>query len=163
MQSVMRATLYRLERSSERLAIGRPSTLRGPDGKPVDVRIEDLSATGCRLGIPFSLQADEEVMIGLPGVGMRSARVIWTEAGQAGLAFADPISFTDVEETRAADPLMHVDFRTLPSLSAITRLDTEGAFTPRLRLGLILTAAVGSWIIMTGIGKMGYFLLASAP
>jgi hypothetical protein len=157
----MRATLYRLERSSERMAIGRPSTLRGSDGKPVDVQIEDLSATGCRLGVPLALHTDEEVMIGLPGVGMRSARVIWTEAGQAGFAFSDPISFLEVEETRAADPLTHVDFRPFPSSCAITRPETEKGFTPRWRLGLIVVAAVGAWIVMTGVGKMGYFLLAS--
>lgn len=159
MQSVMRATLYRLDRTSERQAIGRPSTLRGSDGKPVDVQIENLSATGCRLSVALSLHVGDEVMIGLPGVGMRPADVIWTEAGQAGLAFSSPISLLEVEETRVADTLMPVDFRPLPASSVITRAEREDGFNPRLRLALIIAAAAGAWIVIACIGNMSHVLL----
>lgn len=158
--SAMHATLYRMERSSERLAIGRASTLRGSDGEPVDVQIDDLSATGCRLSIDVALAINEEVVVGLPGVGMRRGRIIWTEANQAGLAFNDPISLVDVEETRTSVPLTHVDFRRLPSPPAIADpAIQEERFTPRRSLAIIFVAALAAWGIVGAAGAAVYLLL----
>jgi hypothetical protein len=158
----MHATLYRLDRTSERLPIGRASTLRGPDGDPIDVRIEDLSTTGCRLSTPISVEADEEIMIGLPGVGMRAARVIWQQEGEAGCAFTAPLAYAEVQATRTSETLMHVDFQPLPvpSIALDAPLDRE-IISPRMRLAVILVAAITAWALIAALASGGYFLAAS--
>ena len=162
MHSIMRATLYRLERTSERLPVGRPSTLRASDGDPIDVRIEDLSTTGCRLNTPMPVEIDEEIMIGLPGVGMRPARVIWQQEDEAGCAFIAPLAYADVEATRTSETLMHVDFGTRPIPSIALDVPLEGEFvSPRAKLFVILGGALAAWALMAGFAGAGYFLMAS--
>lgn len=160
MQSAMRASLYRLERTSERLPIGRPSTLRGRDGGPVDVRIEDLSATGCRLSTRIGFCVDEQVMIGLPGVGMRGARVIWAAGHEAGFAFDAPVSLLEVEEARVSDPVVQVDFRPFPGRpSAAAPATAEKAIAAQSRLGIILASGLGAWALVSIAGALSYFLI----
>lgn len=162
MHSFMRARLYRLERTSERLPVGRASTLRGSDGDPIDVRIEDLSTTGCRLSTPTPVEINEEIMIGLPGVGMRAARVIWQQEEEAGCAFIAPLAYADVEATRTSETLMHFDFGTRPTPPIVCDVPLEGELvSPRGRLLVISGAAMAAWALMAAFAGAGYFLLAS--
>lgn len=159
MHSIMRAKVYRRERTSERLPVGRASTLRGSDGDPIDVRIADLSTTGCRLSTPLPVEIDEEIMIGLPGVGMRPARVIWQQEGEAGCAFIAPLAFADVEATQISETLRHVNFGTRPTPSISFDVPYEGDLvSPRARLLTILAAATAAWGLMSAIVCAGYFI-----
>ena len=153
MQAAMQVTLYRPQRSADRLKVQRDSTLRRPNGKPVDVWMEDLSATGCRIHTKVLLDLDEELMIGLPGVGVRRARVIWAERNEAGLEFRHPISVLDVEEARTAEPVSTVDFRSLvpPSTADVPNSQTL-QFSARKRLFTILIAAIAAWMLVLAMG-----------
>ena len=161
MHSFMRATLYRLERTSERLPVGRASTLRGADGDPIDVRIEDLSTTGCRLKTPMSVEIDEEIMIGLPGVGMRAARIIWQQEDEVGCAFTAPLAYGEVEATRTSKTLTHVDFQTRssPPIAMALAVERRGLST-RASLAIILMSAVASWGLVAGLAGVAYALVA---
>ncbi len=160
MQSAMRATLYRFDRRSERLPINRASTLRGPDRLPVDIRIEDLSVMGCRLSTTVPLDTNEPVMVGLPGVGIRAGRIIWTKEDQLGCAFETPLSRGDVETIRISSPLTPVDFRPCPSPpSAPARSADDAHPSTRQRLGYILIAAMGAWGLTLAVTVSALFLV----
>jgi hypothetical protein len=160
MHSTLRATLYRLDRSSERLEIGRASTLRGPNHHPIDIRIEDLSATGCRLNCDSQLAVDEYVMVGLPGVGIRASRVVWTDGVHVGCAFEEPLTPADVKAIQVSEPLTFVDFRSFPTPRPATdpKGESETPFSPRQRLGIVLASALGAWGLVALLAAVALLL-----
>lgn len=99
-----RTSLHRFYRTAPRRWLGRPSTLRGQDGTPTDVQIDDLSTKGCRLTTAPGLALHDHIHIGLPGIGSRAAQIMWLGDGVAGCQFAVPLTAQDVErvqETRS--------------------------------------------------------------
>ena len=157
------APLYQFDRSAERLSVERPSTLRGPDGMPVDATIEDLSTTGCRLSLHDTESIGEYVMIGLAGVGIRSAQVIWSEADRIGCAFDKPLTAAELETVKVAQTVAAGHFPAPPVLIQPTLSDI--AETPKLpvrtRVGIIVGLALASWALVGGIAAVGYMLFAN--
>lgn len=158
----LQATLYRIERTAERLPVERPSTLRGPDGKPIDATIEDLSITGCRLTLPASASIDEEVMIGLAGVGIRAARVVWSRSGQFGCAFDKPLTMAELQLAQFARTVEDGRFPPLPALPELAPRDFQAAaeFPPIVRLAVIGGLASASWALVGSAAIAGYLLIA---
>ncbi len=159
----LQATLYQIDRGAERLNVERPSTLRGRDGKPVDATIEDLSITGCRLTLPDSETIGEYVMIGLAGVGIRSAQVIWSEANNIGCAFDKPLTAAELETVQVAQTVAAGHFPAPPVLILPNLEDI--AETPKLplhmRVGIIIGLALASWVLVGGFVAAGYLLFAN--
>lgn len=156
------ATLYHYNRAAERLPVERPSTLRRADGKPIDATIEDLSVTGCRLTLPPNEKIVEDVMIGLAGVGIRSARVIWSEASQIGCAFDEPLTMAELEQIQFAQTVASGRFPTPAAQPAYAPEETSATpkFTPAVRLGIIVTLAIASWALIGAVATAGYLLFA---
>jgi len=159
----LHAILYRVDRAAERLPVERPSTLRGPDGKPVDATIDDLSLTGCKLAVPASAAIEQEVMIGLAGVGIRTARVVWSEADQIGCEFDTPLTNAELQTVQFARTVEEGRFPSLPT--QIVDAPEDSAGTPRLapvaRLAIIGGLATASWALVGGIATAGYLLIAN--
>lgn len=85
------AKLLRDDRRADREALDVAGTLRHLRNVPIDVVIEDLSATGFRMRTRADLSLQERVMIGIPGIGQRAAYVVRHAAGCFGCEFVEAI------------------------------------------------------------------------
>lgn len=78
-------------RGAIRFHVTSESTLRGADGRPFEVLVDNFSRTG------FLFVSDEEfpsgtlVAIGLSGAGSREAQVVWREGRRHGCEFLVPL------------------------------------------------------------------------
>ncbi|MCD2324613.1 PilZ domain-containing protein [Sphingomonas sp. IC-56] len=85
------------QRGAVRFYVAGETRLRGGDGRPVDVQIENLSRTGflflSQLGYPVGTL----VTIGLSGAGLREARVVWREEERHGCEFLVPLPESQME------------------------------------------------------------------
>ena len=78
-------------RGAIRVHVASESTLRGADGRPFEVLVDNFSRTG------FLFVSDEEfpsgtlVAIGLSGAGSREAQVVWREGRRHGCEFLVPL------------------------------------------------------------------------
>ena len=160
MQALIHGTLDRLKRTSERLAISRASTLRARDGQPIDVVIEDISATGCRIRIPLPLAVEDRLMIGLAGVGARSCRVVWAKDAEVGCEFDTPLTFAEIEETRFARTLRQGRFPTIavPVERPAAPID-EKRLGARHSLLIMFGAGAAAWLILCAAAVLAYQLL----
>ena len=57
------------------------------DKPPVTASMLDLSLTGCRLRLPVTAEAGEQVMVRLPGPLDMPATLMWCHHGEAGCRF----------------------------------------------------------------------------
>lgn len=64
-------------RAVDRTDLGRPGTLRIGDVAPTEIVVADLTRDGCRISTEVALSARDIVSIGLPGVGIVTAQIIW--------------------------------------------------------------------------------------
>lgn len=85
-------TILTHERSAPRSHLLLVATLSVEgQGEGVPVRVRNLSAGGMMVeGFP-ELEPDMAVTCELPGLGQIPGRIAWTEAGRAGVAFAQEI------------------------------------------------------------------------
>lgn len=76
-------------RQNERSRLVQAAKLRSPAGGPaVSCMIRDISSTGARLRVPLGFQADGNVLITAPAIGVdRRARIVWHDASSIGVAF----------------------------------------------------------------------------
>lgn len=78
-------------RGAIRFHVASESTLRGADGRPIEVLVDNFSRTG------FLFVSDEEfpsgtlIAIGLSGAGSREAQVIWRDGRRHGCEFLVPL------------------------------------------------------------------------
>jgi hypothetical protein len=78
-------------RGAIRFHVASESTLRGADGKPIEVLVDNFSRTG------FLFVSDEDfppgtlIAIGLSGAGSREAQVVWREGRRHGCEFLVPL------------------------------------------------------------------------
>jgi hypothetical protein len=78
-------------RGAIRFHVASESTLRGADGKPIEVLVDNFSRSG------FLFVSDEDfppgtlIAIGLSGAGSREAQVVWREGRRHGCEFLVPL------------------------------------------------------------------------
>jgi len=78
-------------RGAIRFHVASESTLRGADGRPIEVLVDNFSRTG------FLFVSDDEfppgtlIAIGLSGAGSREAQVVWREGRRHGCEFLVPL------------------------------------------------------------------------
>ena len=66
-----------------------------------EVKVTDLSTTGCRLRCKHPLEPDAEIWLKISGTGARRARIVWSEDGQFGCEFQSPMDSQTVEQLAA--------------------------------------------------------------
>lgn len=86
-------------RGAIRFDVDSPSTLRAPDGKPIDVIVEDFSRTGFRISTEVDLPVGTLISLGLAGAGARVAQILRVRGNRYGCAFMKPL--TDAEVAQA--------------------------------------------------------------
>lgn len=156
-----------VERRADRRSLNRTSTLRSVDGRPVNVHLEDLSVTGFKISADFELAPGETVAIGLAGVGVRSAQVIWAADGKAGCAFDQPLSSLELRETEEARTVIEGAFSS--RLQPVPLMDQDARAAdparPRLRartrIAIVAIASLASWALFLAIGMMIWSLFRS--
>jgi len=65
-------------------------------GRSIDVVVVDLSQGGACLRLQRTLRADTEVILMIPGLPTRRCTARWSNDEFAGVAFHDPISYTEL-------------------------------------------------------------------
>lgn len=159
----LQATHYHVDRTAERLTMARPSTLRGADGKPIDATIDNLSVTGCQLTVPAWADIHTDVVVGLAGVGIRSARVIWSEADHIGCAFHTPLTLAELQQAQFPQTVEEGRFPALPALPEHGTIEVPAKFDYAVT-GLVIAVgglAIAAWALIGGVATAGYLLLAN--
>jgi hypothetical protein len=85
-------------RGAIRFDADSPSTLRAPDGVPVDVIVDDFSRSGFRFTADVELPIGTLVSLGLSGAGSRAARIVRRRENSYGCAFMKPLTDEDIGE-----------------------------------------------------------------
>ena len=104
-------------RGAIRFDADSPSTLRVPDGKPIDVTVEDFSRTGFRFIADVDLPLGTLVSLGLSGAGSRAARILRRRGNSYGCAFMAALNAEDIarafkgQENVLADLSVRLDAR----------------------------------------------------
>lgn len=83
-------------RGAIRFDADSPSTLRTPDGAPIDVRVEDFSRTGFRFGSELDLPVGTLVSLGLSGAGSRAAKIVRRSGNSYGCAFMKALTEEEI-------------------------------------------------------------------
>ncbi len=78
-------------RGAVRFVIDRESTVRGMDGEPFDVVVENFSRTGFLFIGDADLPAGTLISVGLSGAGAREARVVRRDGPRHGCEFLMPL------------------------------------------------------------------------
>ncbi|MGU3389477.1 PilZ domain-containing protein [Sphingomonas sp. M1A8_2b] len=75
-------------RSDARVSLARTGTLRlSGDTTSREIRIADLNRDGCRIVSALPLLLDQRIAVGIPGVGLRDARITWAGERDYGCHF----------------------------------------------------------------------------
>lgn len=85
------------QRGAVRFYVAGETRLRGGDGGPVDVQIENLSRTGFLFLSSLEYAVGTLVTIGLSGAGLREARVVWRDGDRHGCEFLVPLPEAQME------------------------------------------------------------------
>lgn len=78
-------------RGAIRFHVASESTLRGADGRPFEVLVDNFSRTGFLFVSEEEFPSGTLVAIGLSGAGSREAQVVWREGRRHGCEFLVPL------------------------------------------------------------------------
>lgn len=157
MTAPYRTILHRFYRSANRHDVQRASTLRSGDGTPVDVLLEDVSTSGCRISGAPDLRPGEAILIGLAGVGARPAHIVWAGEGEAGCAFDQPLGAEELDKVQRAQTVITGDFPAAPVIAE----GREPRLRFRARLGVIALAIVLTWSVVAGLALAAWRWLSA--
>jgi len=77
------------------------ATCRSQSGAKVELEVLDLSPIGCLVRRrAWSAQADERILIRLPGLEFQPAKIIWVEGDLAGIEFEQLLHEAVLERLR---------------------------------------------------------------
>jgi hypothetical protein len=85
-------------RGAVRFTVDSESTVRGMNGEPVDVAVENFSRTGFLFSGDADLPLGTLLSVGLSGAGTREASVVWRDGARHGCVFLVPIAQRDIEK-----------------------------------------------------------------
>ncbi|HEX7856078.1 MAG TPA: PilZ domain-containing protein [Sphingobium sp.] len=142
--------MWQTDRSAVRTQVDKASTIRTGDGVPLDVVIENLSHSGFKIECLANLAVGEEIALGLAGVGVRAAIVLWSNGSTAGCRFNDPISQAEMEATIAASTVIDASnvWGPLPSENAAV---PQRRYSTRRKLALVLAATLAAWVFWSAV------------
>ncbi len=148
------AQLFRAddERAADRQQVNLDGTLRQQDNqRPVDVMIEDLSATGFRMSCSERLSLDATVSIGIAGLGRHTARVVRSAAPFYGCRFVTPVDIGGIETVTPAHTIVAADFGHAGPAAMFTQddlpLDAGELRIRQFRGAIIVTGVLLPWVI----------------
>ncbi len=138
---------------SDRVAVDRTGTLRDQAQAPVDVVVENLSTTGCLFVIDRKLPLGALISLGIPGVGVRHARIARASHPHYACAFLSPISDSAVAAALSAETLVEGSFPLMPTAAVTTYADpSHEKFRLRTRLALLVGISAVLWAaIIAGV------------
>uniref|UniRef100_UPI0035CBA8A1 PilZ domain-containing protein n=1 Tax=uncultured Sphingomonas sp. TaxID=158754 RepID=UPI0035CBA8A1 len=135
---------------ADRLSVDLDATLRDAQARPIAVEIEDISATGFRMQTSTLLAVDDEITIGIAGLGMRPARVVRQQDTYYGCLFLESVP------QAAIDLLQFGPQETVTQFTAARSYEPEAA--PRddryplpVRLAIIVGLAAACWIVLGAV------------
>lgn len=85
------------QRGAIRFHISSDSTLRGLDGRPKQVLVENFSRTGFLFRSHAEFAPGTLVAVGLSGAGSREAQVVWRDGERHGCEFLVPLPQSKIE------------------------------------------------------------------
>jgi hypothetical protein len=139
------AKLFLDQRDAERLPLVVGATLRDIERRPYDVRIDDLSQTGCHVTTLLGLPLQEVVTVGIPGIGMHEARLIRETAGGYGCEFIRNLAAADVQKALRANVVVPT---LTPAFQDRGPESVQRLTPPGLIGAAIVTAAIAPWIFI---------------
>lgn len=142
----MIARLYEQDRA-QRFQVDLDATLRGAEGRPRDVIIENLSETGVRIARTVDLSVGAIVTIGIAGIGMCPVQVVRVAENGYGAVFLQPLHAEQVRAALAAEPLVPIRLHRAAVDSSPEHLSERGARRaelPMLARTMIVVALAGS-------------------
>jgi len=153
------AQLYLDARGSKRFRVAFDATLRDPSHAPLDVVVEDLSASGFRVLTSADLAVGVEIGLGLAGIGMHRARVIRRQKGVYGCEFVRPLTSAALNLALGAPASAPVALPRMgpwgPVPIETARDDRPVGKLPRpARLLVIVALAVACWLLVFGVGAL---------
>lgn len=83
-------------RGAIRFTVDSETTLRGMDGKPFDVTVENFSRTGFLFVGDVDLPVGTLVSVGLAGAGAREAKVVRRDGPRHGCEFLMPLPMREL-------------------------------------------------------------------
>jgi hypothetical protein len=86
------------ERGAVRFTVDSNSTIRGMNGEPVDVMVENFSRTGFFFSGEVDLPIGTLISVGLSGAGAREAEVVRREGAGHGCEFMVPLPRREMEK-----------------------------------------------------------------
>lgn len=79
------------ERKADRLRLSLPAQMSSDRFDTINVRLTDLTGLGCRLSTAERVSMGVFVTVHIPGFTQISGWVAWSEDGELGLDFANPL------------------------------------------------------------------------
>jgi hypothetical protein len=138
--------LLQLDRP-HRISLDRTATLRDTSQKPIDVRVHNVSSTGCLVSTDETLPDDTLVTIGIAGLGTRPARIARQTDTLYGLEFLEPASEAELLPARHAETLVDGVFATpLPTVAPAPVVDER--YSLRTRFLIIAGTSFALWGVM---------------
>lgn len=140
-------------RSSDRRDVDIDATIRDQHERPVDVTVTNLSRAGFAVEAAIDLPVDHELAIGIAGVGIRPATVVWRAGQLYGCRFTRALTPSDFERALIAENVVAADFAPRPT-GAQPELEAAAMFRPEYKLPLPARFAVivgSSALLWSGI------------
>ena len=94
--------LFSRRRSEPRRDCDVATRIRQGEGEDIPVRIISLSSRGFRLRGSATLREGAQLAIELPGYGVVSGRVVWTDGDECGGILQNPLAIDDIALTETA-------------------------------------------------------------
>jgi anti-sigma factor RsiW len=104
------AELYLDSRSLDRRDVEIDATIRDQFSRPVDVTVTNLSRAGFAVEAEIDLTIDDELGIGIAGIGLRPATVIWRAGQLYGCRFTRALTPSDFERALVAENVVTAAF-----------------------------------------------------
>lgn len=147
---------WRKRRSAARRPVAIAATLRDVERRPFDVAVTDLSETGFRVPSAADLSPGTVITLGVTGLGMRPARVIWRKAGSYGCEFVQPISEVALDQAAAGLAREPLRLQTTPIFTPVVNGAEQTVFPlpAPLRAALVLSMALASWAAIKGVAAL---------
>lgn len=146
------AKLYREDdnRTAERHPVHLDATLRVDDHRPIDVMVDQLSATGFRMSCAESLPIGAPVSLGVAGLGRQTAHVVRRAGDRYGCRFDRPLAQHPLALQANPSTVVQAEFGPPEMVQHLTvetpPLDAFEQQVRRFRGVIILSGLVLPWI-----------------
>lgn len=146
------AKLFSNVRAAERYSVSIDGTLRNARAEPQDVVIDDLSATGFRTNAGLNVAVDDEITLGVFGVGLRAARVLRACDDGFGCQFLVPLNQSELASALGGltppEPIRLPVANLTRAVGAGAVVEAEWSLSPRLRVATIVAVGVVPWLVL---------------